>query len=1248
MKYNSFVKEHRDITLSGTKRYENKSGEYYLQNLDRNQKNNLNFTQKSITSLNFKNINNDYDYNKHIIKVKKKKLCDELIPIPIVKQNNKIKNEFEKKNINNAMDNAKYIRRFQYSNNISQRQIQQYKEMKKNEKIFFDKIKFIQIWWKTIFQIIKIQKYLRGYLYRIKLISILDQKELYIDNVLNLVKCLKKIFLYKYFDNLKIYKNYKKYYFHRWNEIINKSIILKTLKNNYDSYKLFKLFKNNSKTISSNSYDKYNNKYEEIDFESDFSDNLKNKNNKSLIEIYNKGIQNQKNRRKKNLSSSSFILKPKKKNLNIGIELSSSQIIRTKKKAYDFNQTNYNKKAKPKIKNKKINIFQHLKKTGNKKNDNIKNLIKIKNGNKSIIKQNLNERYQKEKSFNDLINKKTNYKSKYNNSNKKISFLKNNKNTNNELTKSSKVNSFNRNKRISVGTINDNNKIKNDLGFKTTASKLSESNLNDNSSTIVNNKNKKKIKVYENKLNYYNKKNQLENNIEKEFLSIDKDNNFIEKFHPYTESIFNESQFSGILDSSTINNNKNAIICNNEEAKINYKKIRSNSCADPPPLINKETFNKGGKLDIIKNYFSNWIKKTIFRSLLNKLSIIKNMILTEKIIEKVILTKSFIIIINKYKIRKFFQFLDILKKAIFIKEISLLSKKHILLKYFNAFKVIIDKKIIFEKLLEYKRINLKKKNRGIKKRNKNRFIYSDYDLDNDNYMTEILSNNYDNNFINNNINLNNNTNNCYIINNLNYNENTNKIEVGLTYESENDFNNNTNKHNTIQSLGKIRSKLIELPQNIYKQKKLKQSPALYKLSNNAMINEIFIDNNNFNNDDNTIENSKLINYNTKSNISKNNKRAFIYKHNLSKSVIISINKDNPKPDITTQNNQLIMVINIIERHRKSNKYNLSLSYFKKWKEILNYNIHNNNDNNLSINMRNIKNIKKEQNSFQNNTDKIISFSGGTTDFEDLTKNSIGTDGFRTESDSKSENKISIKPFRIISNNKLSSENSRGIYKKKTISSSSNKALSFAKKNKINISNDNLLIENNDMQLNNIRFSTHTISYNYDIQESIKKEIENNYGQKRLSDKSLNLVNKNNDNQNILEYTSPEEYLGFKKSNKIQEMEISFAPLNENQKNNEINNNIKNNINSFNNNSNYNNKGNEYNNNYKKEVIIEAIEEYNENEYDGDNVDIIHKIRNEFNNFEQIYLYKSFSYIKRSYNIKIEEKKRVNKSMNDII
>ena len=90
MRYNSFIQEHRDVTMSGTKRYEDKSGEYYLQNLDKYQKNYY-FNQRSITSLNLnsnnknfiKYCNTNYNSNKHIIKVKKKKLFNELVPIPI-------------------------------------------------------------------------------------------------------------------------------------------------------------------------------------------------------------------------------------------------------------------------------------------------------------------------------------------------------------------------------------------------------------------------------------------------------------------------------------------------------------------------------------------------------------------------------------------------------------------------------------------------------------------------------------------------------------------------------------------------------------------------------------------------------------------------------------------------------------------------------------------------------------------------------------------------------------------------------------------------------------------------------------------------------------------------------------------------------------------------------------------------------------------------------------------------------------
>ena len=102
-----------------------------------------------------------------------------------MKQKNKFKSEYEKKNLNNAVNNAKYIRRYQYSKNIAKKQIQQYKEQKKMEKEYSNKIKLIQIWWKTIFQIIKLQKYVRGYLYRNKFYKNNENKDKYFDKVVH-------------------------------------------------------------------------------------------------------------------------------------------------------------------------------------------------------------------------------------------------------------------------------------------------------------------------------------------------------------------------------------------------------------------------------------------------------------------------------------------------------------------------------------------------------------------------------------------------------------------------------------------------------------------------------------------------------------------------------------------------------------------------------------------------------------------------------------------------------------------------------------------------------------------------------------------------------------------------------------------------------------------------------------------------------------------------------------------------------
>ena len=1252
IRYNSFIKEHRDVTMSGTKRFEDKSGEYYLQNMNKFNKNNLNLNQKSVTSLKLNNYNNNdninYNSNKHMIKVKRKKIHDELIPIPTLKQKNKLKNDFEKKTLYNAMGNAKYLRRYQYSNNITQKQLRIYKENQKNDKIFNDKVKFIQIWWKTIFQIIKIQKTIRGFLYRIKLISSLGQREEFIDKVIYLVKSVKRIFLYRLLNKLVIYKPGIRYYFLKWKESALKKVILKKMVN----ISLINKNKNNfylTTRFNSNIFNKEN---DDSDSENEFYKMRKEiigkeNANKSLIDVYTKGIKNKKVKRGKNLSSSSFVLRTTKKSLNIGIELSTSQIInRTKKSLYDLNQTNYNKKSKNNTNCKIISTFDTLKKSAHKRNKSNNNQPKFnKNRFNTNKKNNIKEKCLKEKSLNDLKSIKVNYnKNNFNNSNNKNMALTK---INTDLTKSS-----------NFGKKLTNTESKDDVSKKSNNKKkmhnYAMSNISNHSTNLFNTNNKhKKIKVYENKLNDYNKKISTENNNENQLFSIDKENQQLEKLLPYAESIFDESQFSAFLDTSSLINNKNIYNYSQDNDKFifnNNKSIKNNSCFEVLSIRNQEKPNNFEPLVILKNYFDIWVKKTIFGLLLKKIFAFKNIYLASNDLVHIISYKYYKLFFERFKdgynllIMK--AYFNSWKIKLFTERIKSFGEKFNLLKYFKLFKTIIDKKIILQNILQYEKYIIRK-NKGRKKRNREQF-YTEYDKENKYYITDFPISN----IINNRYNLNNNTNNCYIINNLNYNNSGNKINIDLSYQ--NDFinnNNNNNNNSNNNSIGTIRSKVIEFPKHIYKQNRIKQSNTIYEKSHNSNI--IFTDNIN---NHKTIDNSNLFNLNAdnknKNNIMKNiDTNGNSLQNNLSRSVIISNNPNYLEPDLTTQKNQLIMVINIIERHRKSNNYNLFLSCFQEWKNTMNY------DPNQNIKLRN-KKIVKNQTSFNTNkNDKIVNFSCGTIDNEELTKNTINSEGFPTESDSKSENKLST-----ISNNKLNSKlnpdkdknkysssstfdlqenenkndnNSgrkcfQGVYHKKTIPGSSNKSMSFVKKNSFNHT-----INPNAFQISRLQGFPNDLQ----IQESIKEDNENDNVIRPISQKNLNLILQNDEaNMNIVNfgYSTPEDYFGFKKVNKIEEMEVSFVPLND--KNSSSNNDDNENDNTIN-----------IEKEDKKEVIIEAIEEYNE--YEGDNEKLIQKIKNEFNNCEEQLFYKTIGYFKTNFfndNINEGNEKEINnKSMINI-
>ena len=172
------------------------------------------------------------------------------------KVNNSNKKELKKKNTFNKMNLMHYkISSIQQkkkkscmnktvnsSNNNNSHYIEKTAENsdKKNaKKSLIQYITYIQLWWKTIYQIIKIQKYLRGYLYRIKLLKTLEINQKILYGLIGFSKLLKKII----FNNL-IFSVYDmllsklKCYLHKWNEIITKKIIIKKLKNYWNRKKV--------------------------------------------------------------------------------------------------------------------------------------------------------------------------------------------------------------------------------------------------------------------------------------------------------------------------------------------------------------------------------------------------------------------------------------------------------------------------------------------------------------------------------------------------------------------------------------------------------------------------------------------------------------------------------------------------------------------------------------------------------------------------------------------------------------------------------------------------------------------------------------------------------------------------------------------------------------------------------------------------------------------------------------------------
>ena len=164
---NYISKNKKEISLTGNKRYDSKSGEYYI-----------------------KNKNDD----------------SQLIPIPILRKPSSLinSNEVSKKNLKKAREKAVLLRRISYAYDVKQRTNQSIENLA--YKIYNKKyIILIQRWWRTIMSVIIIQKTFRGFILRKKnnFNQIFNKKKIY-ENMHN--KVIKKVS-----DKIPIMNNIKRH-----------------------------------------------------------------------------------------------------------------------------------------------------------------------------------------------------------------------------------------------------------------------------------------------------------------------------------------------------------------------------------------------------------------------------------------------------------------------------------------------------------------------------------------------------------------------------------------------------------------------------------------------------------------------------------------------------------------------------------------------------------------------------------------------------------------------------------------------------------------------------------------------------------------------------------------------------------------------------------------------------------------------------------------------------------------------------
>ena len=450
IKLASYIKQNKNVTLQGTKRFSDKSGEYYLKNIQlQNRQKAPGTSQRMSVALN-KPQNLENVLNGGINKIKRKAskivtLLPENALTPIPKKDTKdlgIADRFDKKELNDAQRTAVFIRRLEYATN-TKRKMDADNKLKNQAK----KIALIQEWWKTMYKIIKLQKNMRGFLFRKKLMNNLEHQEKLLQFITEFDN-IHSYHLYKQFmDNLKKKRDYENSKLMEKCEDFNEKLDNLEKLHNYKNFKnCFKKWKDDTKKKKKDDYENLAKKLNDIlkkkededkkealdnikdkikddeeklnDKINDFKEkNAKNKFLKDLIKAHrlNKMLNNIKNKLDESNKKDAFDKLKYDNNIAKGAdELKKLLENKMKKDAFDDMKTmdfvdkldDLMNKHKDKVNNdKKKDFMDNLKDLANKKkledafkkwkdlNDENKNRNKILN---KLIRHKLNEKRKKE------------------------------------------------------------------------------------------------------------------------------------------------------------------------------------------------------------------------------------------------------------------------------------------------------------------------------------------------------------------------------------------------------------------------------------------------------------------------------------------------------------------------------------------------------------------------------------------------------------------------------------------------------------------------------------------------------------------------------------------------------------------------------------------------------------------------------------------------------------------------------------